>query len=163
MGQSSDNMHRIADATPVELGALRRMLVAESLPEQGVASGAGARFLVARTADGRVLGGIGLEGGCPAALLRSLVVDRAHRGAGIGEALVAAIEDVARVDGVETLYLLTLDAAGFFSKLGYGHADRSRVPRALRQTDEFSTLCPASADCMAKRLRSRDASDADGR
>lgn len=162
MAHLPGNNHRVVSATPEELGALRQLLIAEALPHQGVDYGAGVRFLVARSPSGALLGGVGLEGSGPDALLRSLVVDPAYRSAGIGEDLVTAIERVARHRGVANLYLLTTTAAGFFLNRGYRHTDRSRVPSALQRTDEFTTLCPASADCLTRRLQPAAATQSRG-
>lgn len=56
------------------------------------------------------------------------------------------------VGGVETLYLLTTTAAGFFADRGYERVDRSVVPAPVRGTTQFSTLCPESATVMRKGL-----------
>jgi amino-acid N-acetyltransferase len=53
---------------------------------------------------------------------------------------------------VETLYLLTTTAAPFFERYGYGAVAREEVPRPIRDTTEFTDLCPASATCMVKGL-----------
>ena len=51
--------------------------------------------------------------------LAGLVVDDAHRGRGIGRALVAAIEAHAASIGVEKLYLYTWEARDFYAGLGW--------------------------------------------
>jgi amino-acid N-acetyltransferase len=145
----------IASADALELAALRRLLIAEALPHQGVEARATARFLVASTPGCAVAGGVGLEEAGRDALLRSLVVDPSHRGAGVGARLVEAIEVLARQRDVRMLYLLTTTAAGFFAALGYRSAERALVPAALQRLEEFSTLCPASADCLCKPLGRR--------
>ncbi|TKX55964.1 GNAT family N-acetyltransferase, partial [Halorubrum sp. SP9] len=53
---------------------------------------------------------------------------------------------------VDTLYLLTTNAPGFFTELGYVEIDRSVAPRAIQQTTEFDDLCPSTATCMKKTL-----------
>jgi len=78
-------------------------------------------------------------------LLRSVVVDPPARGREVGTALCVALERRARADGVDTLYLLTTTAAGFFADCGYAAIDRSVVPAAIRETDEFADLCPSTA------------------
>lgn len=48
--------------------------------------------------------------------------------------------------------LLTQTAEAFFRLAGYENVERSAVPAGLRNLEEFRSLCPASAACMAKRL-----------
>jgi amino-acid N-acetyltransferase len=97
-------------------------------------------------------GVIGLESFENLGLLRSLVVSRAARGSGIGAALVAALEAVCRELGVRELWLLTIDADAFFAKLGYVTRSRDAAPEAIRNTAEFSGLCPGDAVLMSKEL-----------
>ena len=98
---------------------------------------------------------IGLQPYDEVALLRSLVVSPITRGKGYGGALVAEIEAYAQQLGVRELYLLTNTAEAFFTRHGYSLLDRADVPEAIRQTAEFSNLCPASAACMHKRIGAR--------
>lgn len=110
-------------------------------------------FYVAFDGESRV--GIGgLEGYGAVGLLRSVVVDRPYRGEGFGTALCDALESTATDRGIETLFLLTTTAAGFFEARDYLEVDRDDVPDAIRQTREFEDLCPSSATCMRKALDS---------
>lgn len=72
----------------------------------------------------------------PAAKLAALVVAESHRGQGVGRALVAAIEDEARLRGCELLYLTTSErrdeAHAFYQHIGLEHTGR-RYSRALSQ------------------------------
>jgi N-acetylglutamate synthase-like GNAT family acetyltransferase len=86
------------------------------------------------------------------ALLRSVVTLPPVRTRGIGEGIVAILEVEARVFGCRTIWLLTTSAAEFFAGLGYGECERAKVPPAIRETDEFKALCPASATVMTKPL-----------
>ncbi|MDF9745452.1 arsenic resistance N-acetyltransferase ArsN2 [Natrinema salsiterrestre] len=85
-------------------------------------------------------------------LLRSVVVMESNRGQGYGTALVGALEDRGRSNGVETLYLLTTTASAFFRREGYDAVDREVVPEPIQQTTEFADLCPNSAICLKKNL-----------
>jgi GNAT superfamily N-acetyltransferase len=88
---------------------------------------AGDRVVVAEV-GGRVVGLASLrvspsiEYDTPAGQLASLVVDEAHRGAGIGRALVEAMENEARARGCGALFLTTAerrgDAHAFYERLG---------------------------------------------
>jgi amino-acid N-acetyltransferase len=97
-------------------------------------------------------GVVGLELHGPVALLRSLAVAAHHRGTGLGRQLVAAAEARARSHGVHELCLLTTTAERFFERLGYERAEREAAPAAIRGSSEFTSLCPATATFMRKRL-----------
>jgi amino-acid N-acetyltransferase len=97
-------------------------------------------------------GVVGLEIYGPAALLRSLAVATACRGIGCGKALVAEAERYAQSKGVSDLYLLTTTAERFFERLGYRRTVRESAPEAIRNTQEFSALCPSSSAFMTKKL-----------
>lgn len=132
------------------LAYVERLLTANDLPTRDVRSSPG-RFYVGYDGDDRVgVGGIeryGSDG-----LLRSVVVERSVRGSGYGTAICDALESRARTDGVETLYLLTTTAPGFFATRGYAEIDRDEPPTAIRRSTEFDDLCPESATCMRKSL-----------
>jgi amino-acid N-acetyltransferase len=126
-------------------------LLAESgLPSSDVRSKPDC-FHVAFVGGERVgVGGVEVHGS--AGLLRSVAVEPSARGRGIGTALCERLEATARVDGVETLYLLTTTASGFFAERGYEVVSREDAPTGIRETTEFADLCPETAVCMRKRL-----------
>ena len=142
---------KIRPANSSDFEAVRRWLGAEKLPVADLASDAMGNFLVAER-DGVAVGAVGLEQYGPVGLLRSLVVDVSARGAGAGRLLVAALEEFAAARQVQDLWLLTIDADRFFSQLGYAGLNRDEAPEAIRNTTEFSTLCPGDAVLMKKRL-----------
>lgn len=86
-------------------------------------------------------------------LLRSVAVDEAHRGTGLGKQLVAAMEEHARKAGVLDMYLLTTTAEAFFASLGYRKLTRADAPAGIAATEQFSSLCPSSSSFMLKSLR----------
>ena len=134
---------------PVEDGDLDRveaLLAAGGLPTDDVRAKL-ERFFLARNGDA-VVGAGGLEAYGSDGLLRSVVVAEPYRGRGYGGALCDALEDRARENDIERLYLLTTTAAGFFRRRGYEAIAREAVPPAVRQTTEFTDLCPDSAACM---------------
>ena len=95
-------------------------------------------------------GGLEIHGGD--ALMRSVVTMPPLRGRGIGAAIVTALEAEARVAKCHTIWLLTTTARPLFEKLGYAVTDRTQAPAAIRASAQFSSLCPASAPLMMKRL-----------
>lgn len=107
-------------------------------------------FMIAKDKDGSIIGVVGVELYQENGLLRSLAVHPAHRKKGLGSRLTRKIESFARTNGVTTLYLLTMTAADFFSKIGYEMTQRDSVPDSIRKTEEFSNMCPVSAVCLSK-------------
>ena len=123
--------------------------VADLGPEQIV------DFLVAerlRTGQSETLAIIGLQRFDQVGLLRSLVVSQADRNSGLGRRLVSAIEANAYCSGVNDLWLLTIDAEQYFESLGYKMMSRDSAPESIRNTAEFSGLCPDGAYLMRKNL-----------
>ena len=108
-------------------------------------------FLVAHVGKNLVgCGGLDVQG--EAGLLRSVAVDEAHRGMGLGKELVAAMEEHARKEGIQELYLLTVTAEDFFAGLGYRKLSREEAPAGIAGTAQFADLCPASSCFMVKRI-----------
>ena len=127
------------------------MLEAAQLPIEDLRESSFEHFFYAGS-DGAPTGLVGLEISGADALLRSLVVDPQMRGVGLGQALVAQVEAHAKTQGINVMYLLTNTAEPFFERLGYVRADRSLAPLLIQQTREYSSLCPASAAFMLKKL-----------
>jgi GNAT superfamily N-acetyltransferase len=77
-----------------------------------------------------------LERERPAGKVGALVVDEAHRGRGVGRALVAAVEHEARLRGCELLFLTTSegrdDAHAFYEQVGFEQTGR-RYSRTLSE------------------------------
>ncbi|HEX4871714.1 MAG TPA: arsenic resistance N-acetyltransferase ArsN2 [Nevskiaceae bacterium] len=130
---------------------LHTLLEAAGLPTGDLSTVSPEAFSVLEAAD-QLVGAVGLERFAEVALLRSLVVSPAHRQQGAGAALVAAAEQQARAQGIRALYLLTTDAEGFFSRLGYARRERETAPAAIRRHPQFAGLCPASSTFMSKAL-----------
>lgn len=141
----------VREATEEELEHVVELLDANDLPHRDVRTSTG-RFLVGTAAETVVAAG-GVEPYGSNGLVRSLVVAESDRGRGFGSALYDELEDHARKNDVDALYLLTTTASGFFGHRGYRVVDRETVPTAIRQTSQFTELCPGSATCMAKRLQ----------
>lgn len=99
-----------------------------------------------------LIGTAGLEIFGNHSLLRSVSVVTAQQGKGYGKFISDAIEKYAKEIGIECMYLLTTTAKDFFERQGYCVIDRNTVPEAVKQTAEFSSLCPATAVVMMKRI-----------
>ena len=140
----------LAAAGPDDVPAIAALLREAALPHDDFA-GHLAHFLVVRRA-GRVVGAVGFERHGRAALLRSLVVAPARRGAGLGGRLVSRLTAEARRSGIQRFYLLTTTAESFFARRGFRKVARQSVPAAIAATREFKSLCPVSAVCMTRPL-----------
>lgn len=136
---------RAEDWVPV-LDLLRRA----QLPTDGLDPDA-ALLLVARRA-GRVVGSAALEVYGSGGLLRSVAVEPALRGDGLGRRLTAAALAAARARSLKTVYLLTTTAGDFFPRCGFRRIERADVDPAVQASVEFTTACPASALVMAHDL-----------
>ncbi|MRS98065.1 GNAT family N-acetyltransferase [Ralstonia pickettii] len=141
-------------ARPEDFPAIRALLMAEGLPSEDVDVGQTGRFHVALL-DGHLLGCVGLELYGADALLRSVAVAYGARHRGLGRNLVGIAERDATLLGAHRLFLLTTSAADYFFRLGYQRFDRNAVPALLRDSSQFSLLCPASATCMMKSVAVR--------
>ena len=140
----------ILPATSDETESIRILLAEAELPTEDFAQHLD-HFLTAKR-NGTLAGAVGLEIYGESGLLRSLVVDAAYRGQGLGIKLCEQIFAYAQEKSVKELYLLTTTAADFFPKLGFNVIDRDRVPRAIQATEEFASICPSTAVCMVKTL-----------
>jgi amino-acid N-acetyltransferase len=143
---------RIADEA--DLCEIQSLLRANDLPVEDISKTLIKGFLVAEGASGSVIGIGGLEQLGSSVLLRSLAVAPDARGIGIARALVARLEDNARSCGQQDVWLLTTTAERFFERVGYERVSREDVPGEVRLCRQFAALCPSTASCMRKRLRS---------
>jgi amino-acid N-acetyltransferase len=139
-------------ADPSDERQVRQLLAGCELPDEDITASHLKHFLVVRH-ETNLAGVIGLELFGQCALLRSLAVETHAQGQGIASRLVKKIEEYARSHDVESLYLLTTTAEGFFEKQGYRTTDRNNVPTVLKETAEFKSICPSTAICMVKSLR----------
>ena len=142
----------IRGAASKDWQAIHDLLIAAGLPTEDLGPDRLSEFLVASDADDDLVAAIGLEQFGEIGLLRSLVVSETARAGGAGRRLVAALEEHARSLGESELWLLTIDADGYFAKLGYMVRERTDAPAEIRETREFSGLCPGDAALMSKKL-----------
>ena len=140
----------ITKATATQRQAIIELLQAEGLPVDDLPASLD-NFFVA-TDDSLVIGAIGVElyGDC--GLLRSMVVDKDHRNQNIASRLVRELENHAKTNGIQCMYLLTETAPQYFERKGYQKITRDKVPVQLKKASEFSHVCPVSATVMKKPL-----------
>jgi amino-acid N-acetyltransferase len=148
---SEQNKIRMRQLSSAEIPELSRFLSEARLPVEDLTFPDRMFFRFDRA--GELLGFGGIEGNGRDRLLRSLILVESRRGRGDGRRVLAMLEHVALTDGVRRLHLLTDTASMFFSANGYRAAPRSEAPETISSSDEFTSLCPASAVYMVKDLR----------
>ena len=140
-------LKRLSDS---EITAVKRLLVGNGLPADDCEHPDNYFFGFYR--QGLLVACGGLQAAGSAVLLRSVVVADACQGNGLGRQLVNALLQQASNLGFSEVFLLTETAAGYFESLGFRHVERSEVPVEIKSTEQFNTLCPASADSLMKVL-----------
>lgn len=141
---------RVRPSTPGDGAAVEALLADAGLPLVGVTE-AFRTGVVARD-DDALVGAAAIEPYGSAGLLRSVVVRPDHRGNGVGQALVSAVEERARALDIQDLFLLTETAEGWFAGLGYSVVDRSSLPPDILASDENTVACSVSAVAMSRSL-----------
>lgn len=142
---------QIVKATEQSRGEIKSLLQYQSLPAEDLPDVL-TDFYAAVDA-GKLIGLIGMERYSHYGLLRSMVVHPDHRNKRIAEALVSRLEQDAKSTGITEMYLLTETADKYFSKKGYITIARDTVPAELKNSSEFSHVCPVSAIVMKKPLQ----------
>jgi amino-acid N-acetyltransferase len=143
-------MSELGAASATDLTAIRGLLDGCGLPTGDLES-ARPEFVVIREDDLIVAAGA-LQRFGRTALLRSVVVSPGRRRSGLGRRVVVELERLARAAGIDQVILLTESALGFFARQGYRIIERSAAPEDMQHSEEFGSLCPSSATCMAKRV-----------
>ncbi|MEL7145629.1 MAG: arsenic resistance N-acetyltransferase ArsN2 [Bacteroidota bacterium] len=132
------------------LESIVRLLKANGLPHSDLGQ-SNVEFITSEL-NGALAGCIGLEQYGQEGLLRSFVVHQDHQGKGMGHKLLIRLINRSRLLGVVRLHLLTTSAEHYFLKHNFATADRKIAPKAISQTTEFNSLCPASASYMTRAL-----------
>jgi amino-acid N-acetyltransferase len=133
-----------------DLAVIRALLEQAGLPSSDLAASK-PQFTVLFE-NGRIIAAGALERFGKSALVRSVVVAGDRRASGLGRTIVQELERVARAGRINRLILLTQTAREFFAHQGYRVIERSEAPQDLQGSEEFRSLCPASAICMTKLL-----------
>ena len=148
---SDDGEIIISGAREADIPVIKRLLLANKLPTEGV-SDHWKTFIVARD-DAAVVGCGGAEAYKNAALIRSVAVAGSHRRRGIGRRIVRQLLDRLASRGLREFYLLTTTAQAYFAKRGFKPIDRDEIPPQLLASAEFKGACPDTAVCMCLIMR----------
>jgi amino-acid N-acetyltransferase len=141
----------IREAGSEDLKAIKFLLESVSLPSVDIEKHLFNFFVMDNGED--IIGTIGIEYYGDIALLRSLAVKIEYQNKCYGQKLCHKLIYKAEEMDVNNMYLLTNTAEEFFSREGFQKILRESVPPAIKQTYEYSTLCPSDSICMVKRLK----------
>lgn len=136
-------------ARPEDEAEIRRLLKNCGLPEDDIGPHV-RNFLVARLGN-EIVGSAGLEFYDEVVLLRSLAVVKSQRCKGLGNSLTEEILKYAEHLEASEVYLLTMTAVPFFAKHGFAQLPREEAPASIRNSHEFTWLCPDTAVLMRRR------------
>jgi amino-acid N-acetyltransferase len=140
----------VRGATRGDTTAVLELARQAELLETGIVEGIEG-FIVAQQ-DDKVVGSAGLELYGYDGLLRTVVVAKTHRDAGVGRSLVEAAVSEARKLELRTVYLLTTTAPAFFTRLGFEVTARESAPPDIRESWEFKSGCPETAQFMRRAI-----------
>src|SRR5262245_41657106 len=134
----------VHEASTDQGGRLRSLAAVAGLPLAGLDD---AWKTWVATSSGEVVGGVVVEG-CdtadrPVFPLRTLVVEDARRGEGVGASLVsAALQAADAATGAPArVALLTETADEYFPRFGFAAVDRDELPAALAGSAELTGAC----------------------
>ena len=142
--------YRLRAGTSQDAASIRTLLESCGLPTSDLLS-SNPQFIVA-CEEAKIVAVGALQPFGSTALLRSVAVASDLRGTGLGRIIVQDLERSACAAGISRLVLLTESAKPFFQRLGYQVIERKEVPQQVQASEEFRSLCPASATCMARTL-----------
>jgi amino-acid N-acetyltransferase len=134
--------------------AILRLLSVAGLPIDGALDHLDTA-VVAR-AGRRVVACAALEVYGDGALLRSVVVDAAAKGHGIGTQVTTAVLNLASALGTPAVYLLTTTAEEFFPRFAFERIGRDQVPAGVQMSVEFQSACPSTAIVMRRAVSSEE-------
>jgi len=141
----------IQSAAPSDYQAVSEFLSKHKLPIEDIDQELTHFFIVKQ--QGLPVGVIGMEQYGEYGLLRSMATDPAYRNNGIASSLVAALFTYGEKLGLKEMYLLTETAENYFAKRGFQKINREETPAAIKQSAEFSHLCPSTAVVMKKEIQ----------
>jgi amino-acid N-acetyltransferase len=140
----------VQPASQTDYFSITDLLSAQKLPIEDISRDL-RHFFVAKKNE-KIIGTIGMEQYGEFGLLRSMATDLQFRNQGIASQLVEELFRHAKKMGIRTMFLLTETAESYFLKKGFETMKREEAPGAIRQSTEFSHVCPSSAVLMKKEM-----------
>ena len=138
------------DATNNDIETIQELLRNSDLPFQDIQSYIMNFSVIVENHE--IIGTGGFEHYGDVALLRSVAITQPFQGNSIGEKIVNHLISKASGLGVNKLFLLTQTADGYFENHGFIKVNRETAPDIIKQTQQYSELCPMSASLMSKEL-----------
>ncbi len=114
---------------------IRQLLILSDLPDADIPPVQLCHFLTLKE-KGQGIGIVGVEAFGRFGLLRSLAVDPRYRRRGFASQLVEKAGEYAASPKIESLYLLTIRAEGFFPKRDYQRVQRNSAPISVSTAKE---------------------------
>ena len=147
-------------ATGADLPALESLLASQHLPAHGLQDCMETCWVLED--EGQVIACAGFEEYGNAALLRSVIVEAGYRNRRHGERLVRNAIAEAAGRSITTLFLFTMEAAGYFARFGFRPCSLKDFPEAVRASYQYrgvSTMPELQGRITAMRLPLAPASD----
>ena len=138
-------------ASKKDINVIKRLLSDNDLPVRDLDHTPVQFYLL--MLDDQLVGSGGIENFGDTGLLRSVIIKKSFRNNNLGIEMVSGIIEEAKKVKIRRLYLLTTTAERFFRKLGFTGADRGEAPKSIQTTNEFSNLCPESANFMVLNIK----------
>jgi len=132
--------------TPKELLQIETLLKENKLPYEDIVSSKVIFF--SKKKEDTIIGCIGIEEFGTDALLRSFAVSDAFKGKAIGKELLTDLLEYLKSKHFKTVHLLTTTAASYFSNYGFVVSTKNTAPESIKNTQEFTSICPDSAIYM---------------
>lgn len=141
---------RLRKRLPSDQAQVLRLLAAASLPADGLDLTEGWVL----ESEGAILGHVAVEPTPDALVIRSLAMDPAHRGQGLGAGLMAEAEAAAAGRAL----VLKTDAVGpWMERRGYRLATLDQIPSSVRSTTQFSgSLCSGTPVYLKEKTMDND-------
>ena len=130
----------IRQANPGDLSQIKSFLEENGLQTVGLDQ-CYLNFVLAIDERGSQVGVAGYELYNHIALLRSVAVQKDSRNAGYARVMVDTILKSVKQRGVDTVYVFTEGAEGYFKRLGFNVVERDQMDSAVKMSPEFTGCC----------------------